>query len=96
MNLSEEAKKWIFNHKFDLISLDATMGKNHSECYHMGLPDAVTFAALLEEKGCIHSDSIKVINHFSHNGNMSHKDLEEFAQKNGMIAAYDGMEISLS
>ena len=51
--------------------------------------------SLLEEKDCFHSNTVKVINHFSHNGNMSHKDLEEFAQKNGMVAAYDGMKLSI-
>lgn len=93
LNLSKEAKDWIFAHKFDLISLDATMGKNHSEGYHMGLPDAITFAALLKEKGCFYPNTKKVVNHFSHNGNMSHKELEAFAEKNGMIAAYDGMKL---
>lgn len=95
LNLNKEAKDWIFNHKFHLISLDATMGKNHSEGYHMGLPDAVAFAALLEEKGCLYPNTVKVINHFSHNGNMSHRELETFAEEHGMVAAYDGMKISL-
>ncbi len=95
LNLSKEAQDCVFSRKYDLISLDATMGKNHSEGYHMGLPDALTFAALLDEKACTHSNTVKVVNHFSHNGNMSHKDLEEFAQKHGMVAAYDGMKIAL-
>ena len=36
---------------------------------------------------------MKVINHFSHNGEMTHAQLEEFAKENGMIAAYDGMKV---
>ena len=51
------------------------------------------FARRLEEKGCIDGDTIKVINHFSHNGGMTHKDLEAFAGEHGMIAAYDGMKV---
>ncbi len=37
--------------------------------------------------------SIRVINHFSHNGEMTHEQLETFAKENGMIAAYDGMKV---
>lgn len=59
----------------------------------MGLPDDIAFAKLLEEHGCIHKDTVKVINHFSHNGEMTHAQLEEFAKENGMIAAYDGMKV---
>lgn len=93
MKLSDEAWDCIFAHKYDLISLDATMGKNHSDGYHMGLPDAIAFAEMLKERDCIHPDGVKVINHFSHNGEMTHGQLEEFAQEHGMVASYDGMKV---
>lgn len=94
MKLSGEALDCIFSHKYNLISLDATMGKKHSDGYHMGLPDAIAFAGMLEERGCIHKDAVKVVNHFSHNGEMTHGQLEEFAKENGMVASYDGMKVS--
>ena len=87
MNLSEEAWDCIFGRKYNLISLDATMGRKQIDGYH------IAFAKLLEEHGCIHKDTVKVINHFSHNGEMTHAQLEEFAKENGMIAAYDGMKV---
>ena len=93
MNLSEEAWDCIFGRKYNLISLDATMGRKQIDGYHMGMPDDIAFAKLLEEHGCIHKDTVKVINHFSHNGEMTHAQLEEFAKENGMIAAYDGMKV---
>lgn len=93
MNLSEEAWKCIFSHKYDLISLDATMGKKQIDGYHMGLPDDIEFAKMLEEHGCIHPDTVKVINHFSHNGEMTHEELESFAKEHGMTASYDGMKV---
>lgn len=93
MNLSDEAWECIFRYKYDLISLDATMGRKQVDSYHMGLPDAVRFAKMLEEQGCIRKDTVKVINHFSHNGEMTHEQLEGFAKENGMIAAYDGMKV---
>ena len=95
MNLSGEAWECIYSHKYSLISMDATMGKQKTEGYHMGLWDDVEFARRLEEKGCIDGNTVKVINHFSHNGGMTHKDLEAFAGEHGMMAAYDGMKVEV-
>ena len=50
MNLSDEAWECIFSHKYDLISMDATMGRMKTEGYHMGLADDIAFAKMLEEK----------------------------------------------
>ncbi len=93
MNLSREAWECIFGHKYSLISLDATMGRKQIDGYHMGLPDDIAFAKLLEEHGCADGQTVKVINHFSHNGEMTHEQLEAFAQEHGMAAAYDGMKV---
>ncbi|MEY8334464.1 MBL fold metallo-hydrolase [Lachnospiraceae bacterium 47-T17] len=93
MKLSDEAWECIFSHKYRLISLDATMGRKHSDGYHMGLFDAIAFAKLLEERGCIDSDTVRVVNHFSHNGDMTHAQLEAFAKEHGLTAAYDGMKV---
>lgn len=93
MNLSREAWECIFGHKYSLISLDATMGRKQVDGYHMGLPDDIAFAKLLEEHGCADGQTVKVINHFSHNGEMTHEQLEAFAQEHGMAAAYDGMKV---
>lgn len=95
MNLSQEAWDCIFGRTYDLISLDATMGKNHSEGYHMGLPDALEVVRRLKEQGCIRPDTVKVINHFSHNGKMTHEELEIFAEEHGLTAAYDGMKVRM-
>ena len=95
LNLSQETWDFIHSHYFHLISMDATMGKKSSDGYHMGLPDAIRFAADLETHGCIDKHTVKVINHFSHNGEMLHADLEAFAEEHEMIAAYDGMKIKL-
>lgn len=94
LDLSKEARDCIFSHKYDLISLDATMGKKEAGRYHMGLPEDILFAEQLREAGCIGEDTVKVVSHFSHNGEMTHAQLEEFAAEHGMIAAYDGMKVS--
>lgn len=95
LNLSAEAWECIFKRKYALISLDATMGRKHSEGYHMGLPDVLTFVKKLQEHGCIGQDTVKVINHFSHNGEMTHEELEAFAEEHGLTAAYDGMKVRM-
>ncbi|MCI7100229.1 MAG: MBL fold metallo-hydrolase [Lachnospiraceae bacterium] len=94
LNLTQEAWNCIFSHKYDLISMDATMGRKQIGGYHMGLPDDVEFARLLEEKGCIDEHTVRVINHFSHNGEMTHEELDQFAREHGMIASYDGMKVN--
>jgi len=93
IKLSGEAWECIFRHTYDLISLDATMGKKQIDGYHMGLPDDLEMCRLLKEQGCIHENTVKVINHFSHNGEMTHEELEGFATDHGMLAAYDGMKV---
>ncbi len=93
MNLSSEAWDCIFSHQYDLISLDATMGNKQIDGYHMGLVDDLAFTKLLEERGCVNRNTVKVINHFSHNGEMTHEQLDAFAKEHGMTAAYDGMKI---
>lgn len=95
LNLSPGAWECIFGHRFDLISLDATMGRKHAEGYHMGLPDVLTFVEKLRQQGCIGPDTVKVINHFSHNGEMTHRELEVFAEEHGLTAAYDGMKVRI-
>lgn len=95
MKMSSEAWDCIFSHKYDLISLDATMGSKQSDGYHMGLPDDIAFITMLEERGCIGPDTVKVISHFSHNGGMTHKELETFAKEHGLVAAYDGMKVKV-
>lgn len=93
MNLSMEAWECIFSHSYDLVSLDATMGTKQINGYHMGLADDLAFVKLLEEHGCVGQHTVKVINHFSHNGEMTHEQLDAFAKEHGMLAAYDGMKV---
>ena len=49
--------------------------------------------ARLTEAGCVDEHTVKVINHFSHNGEMTHDDLARWGAGRGILAAYDGMEV---
>lgn len=92
-NLSRQAWELLQREKYDLISLDATMGKKTIGGYHMGLPDVETVIQRLTDLGCVDSRTVKVINHFSHNGEMTHAQLEAWGAQRGILAAYDGMEV---
>ena len=93
VNLTDEAWALIARHHFSLVSLDATMGQKTIGGYHMGLPDIVPFLKKMEDMGCIDDKTVRVINHFSHNGEMTQDQLEEWGAERNILAAYDGMEV---
>lgn len=93
LDLSEEAWAMLTREKYDLISLDATMGRKTIGRYHMGLPDDEAFIQKLTGLGCVDEHTMKVINHFSHNGEMTHEQLTAWGKERGILSAYDGMEV---
>ena len=92
-NLSPQAWELLAAEQFDLVSLDATMGQKTIGGYHMGLPDIEPFLAKMEALGCVDGHTVRVINHFSHNGEMTQEQLEAWGAARGILAAYDGMEV---
>ena len=92
-NLSPEAWDLLAAEHFDLISLDATMGLKTIGGYHLGLPDIEPFIQKLTDLGCVDRHTVKVINHFSHNGEMTHDQLTAWGAERGILAAYDGMTV---
>ena len=92
-DLTQEAWAMLANEKFDLISLDATMGLKTIGKYHMGLSDDEWFIRKLTQMGCVDDHTVKVINHFSHNGEMTHQQLTAWGKERGILVAYDGMEV---
>lgn len=92
-NLSDEAWALIAAERFDLVSLDATMGQKTIGGYHMGLPDIEPFLEKMAAMGCVDSHTVRVINHFSHNGGMTQAQLEAWGRERNILAAYDGMEV---
>ena len=93
LNLSDEAWALLRQERFDLISLDATMGASSMGGYHMGLDEAERFARKLEKLGAVDAKTVKVINHFSHNGKMTNEQMLLWAKEKGFLATQDGMEI---
>ena len=62
---------------------------------HMGLPNIRRCLERLTEIGAVHQSTIKVINHFSHNGNPLQDVLEEKVKADGFIVAFDGMTVEI-
>ena len=84
-------KKKLF---FDCISFDCT----HVDlpCSdrdgHMGIDNNVRVNERLEKIGASSEKTVKIINHFSHNGKPLHHILEERVRPYGWLVSYDGMQ----
>lgn len=91
----EKTWEFIKEYHFDLISLDCTMQKYKEGTNHMGILDNVEVTERLKDIGCIDENTKIVINHFSHNGGMLHKELEKEVLKYNFVVAYDGMTIEV-
>lgn len=83
--------------KFDLISLDCTNIDIAiaDDGTHMGLDNIRRVVKKLKIIGAVHSGTIKVINHFSHNANPIHHILEEKVADDGYVVSYDGMIVEI-
>ena len=81
--------------RFDLVSLDCTNVDVpiSDEGHHMGLDNIKRVLERMEQMGAVIDRTVRVINHFSHNGGPLHERLEKLAAEIGCIASYDGMVV---
>lgn len=79
----------------DVLSLDCTCCTAKEGSNHMGFPDNIKVLKKLRKNNNITDETKCIVNHFSHNGLLTHAQLEEEAKKYNLIVAYDGMEICL-
>ena len=93
--LTERAWELLSGARIDLLSLDGTMGRESCPYNHMGLPDVEHFVATLREMGCADAQTRCIVSHFSHNGGMTQAELASWGSQHGIVAAYDGMELSI-
>lgn len=93
IRLTEKAWSILEKARIDLISLDATMGRESCSYNHMGLADVEQFFEKLKDMGCADEKTICIMSHFSHNGGMTQIELEAWGEAHNVLAAYDGMEI---
>ena len=92
----EEVLDYIEKEKlyFDCISFDCTnvFLSFSDKGGHMGIDNIQRLNARLEAIGASDEKTVKIINHFSHNGNPIHHILEEAVREYGWLVAYDGMQ----
>lgn len=83
--------------RFDLATFDCTNVDIpiSDEGTHMGIPNIQRVTARLEDTGAVDRNTVKVINHFSHNGNPLHHLLEARVKDMGYLVSYDGMCIEI-
>lgn len=78
----------------DLISLDCTNACKHYDYVgHMGYEDNMRMRDKLIKNGTADENTVFVANHFSHNGFVLDKPLEELLP--GFVIAYDGLEMEI-
>ena len=61
----------------------------------MGVDDNIRLREKLLHLGICHQGTQYVINHFSHNSGVLHKELCEAVNPQGLEVAFDGMEVEL-
>ena len=84
--------------RFDLVSLDCTgcLGLDgHAYVRHMTLSQCLDVIKRMESLGLVDGNTVKVVNHFSHNGGQTYDEMVAVADKHGVIVSYDGLEIEV-
>ena len=83
-----------YNKKFELISLDCTgMAQKNLIRSHLCLNTDKEVYDRLTEIGVCDKNTIVYVNHFSHNGMLTHKELVVEAEKYGFLVTYDSLEV---
>ncbi len=81
----------------DMISLDCTNVDIPIEDTgsHMGFPNIKRVLERLTAMGVVNDKTVRIVNHFSHNGNPLHHVLTERAAQIGCDVSYDGMVVEI-
>jgi phosphoribosyl 1,2-cyclic phosphate phosphodiesterase len=81
--------------RLDMISLDCTNVDIpiSDEGSHMGFPNISRVLERLRDSGAVTEQTVKYVNHFSHNGNPLHHVLEERAASLGCSVSFDGCRV---
>lgn len=97
--LSEEAWEHLILHhtRYDLIVLDHTygIGLDSRPGDHLGARDVIAHADRFRESGLLKEDGTIYATHISHEGNLEHAELDEYAGKHGYRVAFDGLRLVL-
>jgi len=90
----EEIWHFLKNYFFDIIVLDETMGyKNYRE--HLNIKEIFIIKEKFINQKTINQNSLVIVTHISHNYNPCYSKLKEIFNSEGIIVAFDGMEINI-
>ena len=89
----QESWDIIGQYKFDIVIIECTYGVRWPEqrAKHMGANVSVAVRDELKRLGCLKENALVAVNHFSHNTQDLHNDLEQFFNPKGILVGYDGM-----
>ncbi len=97
--LSEEVWEHLILHhtRYDLIVLDHTYGiglESRPED-HLGARDVIAHADRFRGSGLLKDNGVVYATHISHEGNLEHDELDEYAVRRGYRVAFDGLRLVL-
>ena len=78
---------------FDIVVCDCTYGTRTDKYGHMGGEAVLEVKERLEKMGSITKETKFVVNHFTHNAQCTHEDLQAYFNPHGIFVGYDGMEL---
>ena len=97
--LSEEVWEHLLLHRtrYDLLVLDHTygIGLDSRPADHLGSRDVIAHADRFREGGLLKDNGIVYATHISHEGNLEHDELDEYAGKHGYRVAFERAEIDI-
>ena len=79
--------------RFDVVITDCTGGILDNRDGHMSGKYVIDTKKRLEEMGCVDRNTQYFINHFSHNGKLTHAEFEAHYNPFGIRVGFDGLEI---
>lgn len=84
--------------RYDVVMLDHTygIGFESSPADHLASKDVAAHADRFREYGQLKDNGVVYATHLSHEGNLEHDELDEYAREHGYRVAYDGLRLQLS
>lgn len=98
-DLKEEVWDYLAETKprVDLISMDCTFGNRAPSkvCGHWGFVCIQKVVARMLEEGYVDADTVKIVNHFSHNSPDVNYENRAVYEQQGYLMSYDGMVVEV-
>ena len=83
--------------RYDVVILDHTYGIGYDSrpADHLASKDVAAHADRIRECGLLKDNGLVYATHLSHEGNLEHDELDEYARNCGYRVAYDGLSLKL-